>query len=323
MKPAVLTYTLCMPIELTRLCSNACDFCPYPFTAHEPLLPLSKVKRAIGRARRLGACLIDFVSGEAPQAYPELLHTLSYYHCRSFLEYLALAAAPAHRPPDGAPAIPVRLDVGTLKSHEWRLMRKHFPSVRLLLTSLDAGVMLDGALRNSPTQHYEDRLQSIVEAGDAGMPLTSGTMIGIGETSASREKAIKVIAAIARKFGHIQAFQIQAFRPHPATPMGTHPPASLSELLETVGMARRFLPPSVRVQVNALDWREHLGRIVGAGATDLGDLNIQLLTRGKQILDMELALLFEPLEKAGYPLRCRRPRLLLAGAPARTSKTAA
>ena len=323
MRPAILTYTLCMPIELTRLCSNACDFCPYPFTAHDPLMPLSKVKRAIGRARRLGACLIDLVSGEVPQAYPELLHTLSYYHCRNFLEYLTLAASSAHFPPNGAAVIPVRLDVGTLKSHEWRLMRRHFPSVRLLLTSLDADVVLNGALRNSPTQHYEDRLQSIVEAGDAGMPLTSGTMVGIDESSASREKVIKVIAAIARKFGHIQAFQIQAFRPHPATPMGAHPPTSLAVLLETVGMARRFLPPSVRVQVNALDWREHLGKVVEAGATDLGDLNIQLLTREKRALDMELSLLLEPLEKAGYSLRRRRPRLLLAGASGRTTKTAA
>jgi 7,8-didemethyl-8-hydroxy-5-deazariboflavin synthase CofG subunit len=199
------------------------------------------------------------------------------------------------------------------------LLQPHFLGAKLLLTTVDNTVAQEGALSKAPTHAPEYRLQSIIDVGDAGIPLTTGIMIGIGESRESRGKAIRVLAQVASRYGHIRSVLIQAFRPHPATPMAHHKPASLEEMLETVALARRHLPPFVRVQINALDWGGHLPELVRAGADDLGDLSLKVLSSRGRDPQMELALLLEPLKAKGYAWRIRSmpagPGAVAAGVP--------
>jgi FO synthase len=304
MASGFLTYSLSVPIELTRLCASACEFCPYPFTRREPLLSQRKVEKAIAEAERLGATALDFTAGDRAGDMPEIIRACHYYGYASFRDYLIDAAQLAHEPYGRRP-LPARLDVGPLEPTDWRILRRHFLCARLLLTCVDPSVSDNGALKKASTQRPVDRLQSIIEAGKAGMPLTTGVMVGIGESVASRHKALHVLTQVAGQYGHIQSVAIQAFRPHPATPMASHPPTPLSDVLDCVSLARRLLPPTVRVQINALDWRQHLQTLVEAGANDLGDLHVKLLSQNDRDAKTELSLLFEPLEKQGFVLRGR------------------
>ncbi|NQU45427.1 radical SAM protein, partial [bacterium] len=215
---ATISYSLNLPVELTRLCANACGFCPYPYTAHDPLLPITRIRKAIQRARRLGGTLVEFTCGDEPEVYPEIIQSLQYYGQHDFLSYLINGAKPAHFSPQSTP-LPVRLDIGTRTQKDWTVLARHFSYARLLLTSLDPIVLSSEALAGSRTQIPESRLQSIIDAAQAGLSLTTGTMIGIGESKESREKTMKVLAALCRKTDHVQAVLLQAFRPHPATPM--------------------------------------------------------------------------------------------------------
>jgi 7,8-didemethyl-8-hydroxy-5-deazariboflavin synthase CofG subunit len=224
----------------------------------------------------LGATLIDFTGGENLEESCEIKHALAYYKVHSFLGYLIAASEVASHPENGK-SPPVRLDMGPFGAEGWVLLQPHFLGAKLLLTTVDNTVAQEGALSKAPTHAPEYRLQSIIYAGDAGIPLTTGIMIGIGESRESRGKAIRVLAQVASRYGHIRSVLIQAFRPHPATPMAHHKPASLEEMLETVTLARRHLPPFVRVQINALDWGGHLPELVRAGADDLGDLSLKVL----------------------------------------------
>ena len=76
-------------------------------------------------------------------------------------------------------------------------------------------------------------------------------------------------------------------------------------MADAVEMARHYLPPTVRVQMNALDWRDDLKSLVEAGANDLGDLNLEVLSKNDRDPEMELELLLKPLEVEGYTLRPR------------------
>lgn len=304
MVPPFVTYSLSMPIELTRLCSNRCEFCPYPFTAHAPLLSFRNLKRAIRKAQTMGATMVDFVSGENLEEMPEIKRVLRYYHLHSYMGYLVGAAELAYHPQQGA-SIPARLDVGPLSAEYWELARPHFESAKLLLTTVDPQVLATGSLANAPSQHPEVRLQSIIDAGNTGLPIASGTLIGIGESKAAREKAIRVLAQVAGRYGHIYTILIQAYRPNPATPMADHVPVNFEAMRDCVAYARRAFPPAVRIQINALDWAGHLPELVAAGAGDLGDLNLRVLGGHNRNAAMELDLLLRPLREMGIETRLR------------------
>ncbi len=300
-----LTYGLCYPIELTRLCRSRCAFCPYPFTAREPLLPVREIARHVAEAQRLGATMLDFTSGDGAWSHPETLSKCRYYQKASALEYLADAARQAYDPPQGGP-LPVRLDVGPLSLDDWEVYRECFACARLLMTAVDPLLFAaGGALEHAPTQNLQHRLQSILDAGEAGMPLTTGIMIGIGESREGRDKALRVLGKVARQYGHLQALVIQGFRPHPATPMSAHPPVRAEEMISTVRSARRHLPPSVRIEVNALDWSQRLPELVEAGVSDLGDLNVRVMSKAETNIEMDLSLMLEPLARCGYEIQRR------------------
>jgi FO synthase len=303
MYQGIITYGLNYPIVLTKQCNCRCGFCPWPVLGHAPLLSIRDIEKQIRRAQMLGATMVDFTAGEDIKDIPEIVTALDFYRLRSLSAYLIRAADAAYSPRGSYP-LQVRLDIGPLEGMEWEQYRAHFLCAKLLLTSVEPSVVHHGALANAPTQAPEVRLQSIIDGTKSGVPLTTGIMVGIGESAAGREKAIKALATLVNKYGNIQSVLIQAFRPHPATPMAHHPPTDLSTMLQTAAVARHYIPPTVRVQINALDWPQHLESFIAAGVNDLGDLNLDVLAK-KGNPQQELNLLLDPLIQKGYLLRAR------------------
>ena len=143
----VLTYSLCMPIELTRLCSGACDYCPFPYSPHEGLISFHRLQGAVNKAQLLGASLIDFVAGENLNEIPEIIHSLRYLRLPTLHDYLNRAADMAQKPLEGKP-IPVRLDIGPFPTEDWALLLDHFQGAKLLLTTVDTNVARGGRSKN-------------------------------------------------------------------------------------------------------------------------------------------------------------------------------
>jgi FO synthase len=67
------------------------------------------------------------------------------------------------------------------------------------------------------------RLASIDAAGAAGVPLTSGILIGLGETRAERLEALRALRASHARHGHLQELIIQNFVPKRGTRMQDAP----------------------------------------------------------------------------------------------------
>lgn len=302
---SVLSYSLCQTIEVTRLCENVCPFCPYPYTSHEPLLSLARIRKGMKRGLRLGAVIIELRSGSNPTLYPEILSALKFYHCNDYLDYLNRAAMQLDQVRQNQPVV-CRLNVGPQGEATWKKLELRYHSQSFLLPAPDP-LLKDGLLEQSPTHQFEHRLEKLVELGEANCQVQTGILVGLGERREYLEKGIKILAGAARRYGHIQSVRLQAFRPHQATPFYDQPPTSFEEIGEAVALARRYMPPAIRIQINALDWTDHLVDLAEAGANDLGDLELNVLSKGNQAPEMEVELLLEPLRKKGYTLRFRKP----------------
>jgi FO synthase subunit 1 len=123
----------------------------------------------------------------------------------------------------------------------------------------------------SPGKMPEARLDFIARAGRQRVPLTTGILVGIGESREDRRASLRAIADLHHAYGHIQEVIIQPFDPKPGTPMARSPPPEDRELLQTVALARTILPEDVAVQVppNLVD----PVAFVRAGASDLGGIS--------------------------------------------------
>jgi len=138
------------------------------------------------------------------------------------------------------------------------------------------GLMLEttahvDAHAESPGKKPEARLDFIEQAGRLKVPLTTGILVGIGESWEDRRASLRAIADLHHTFGHIQEVIIQPLDPKPGTPMAEAKRPEDSELLQAVALARAILPEEVAVQVppNLMDPLP----FVQAGASDLGGIS--------------------------------------------------
>ncbi len=99
-----------------------------------------------------------------------------------------------------------------------------------------------------PTSIPSARLAAIDAAGRAGVPFTTGILIGIGETRFERIEALLAIRDLHERHGHIQEVIIQNFRAKPGTRMADAPEPSLEEQVWTIAAARLIFGPKMNIQ---------------------------------------------------------------------------
>jgi FO synthase subunit 1 len=108
-------------------------------------------------------------------------------------------------------------------------------------------------------------------AGKLKIPFTTGLLLGIGETETDREESLQAIAALHKKYGHIQEVIIQNFCPKEGTEMAAYPGAGFEVLRDTLILASGILPEDVSVQIppNLAD----ASQLLSYGVTDLGGVS--------------------------------------------------
>ena len=143
---------------------------------------------------------------------------------------------------------------------------------------------IETSRRNFPnictTHTYDDKLEVIRRARNAGLAVCSGGIIGMGETWEDR-----VDMAFSLYEMEIKSIPINILQPIPGTPFGTLPPLSEEEILRTIAMFR-YINPDAEVRLAAGgNSMEHSGKKVftaGANAAITGDM---LTTSGNNIAD--------------------------------------
>lgn len=270
----VVSYSRKVFIPLTQLCRDVCHYCTF---AHAPrkgeaaYLSIEKVLE-IARAGAAANCKEAlFTLGDKPELrYHAASDALAEMGYDSTLAYLEAAARAVY---DETGLLP-HLNPGLLELDDLRRLRQ---------VSISQGIMLEssserlcergGPHHGSPDKKPAARLETIRLAGEAGVPFTTGILIGIGETRTERIDALLALRELHERYGHIQEIIIQNFRPKAGTLMVNAPIPTLEDHLWTIAAARLIFDPSMNIQAPPNLRPGALRPLVDAGINDWGGVS--------------------------------------------------
>jgi FO synthase len=261
-------------IPLTRLCRDVCHYCTFaraPNAGEPHFLPPEAVLE-IARAGQTAGCKEAlFTLGDQPELrYAAARDALRALGAETTLAYLESSAALVLRENGLLPHLnPGLMDEGWLR--------------RLKAVSVSQGIMLETAAARlskrggphfgSPDKAPAVRLATLEAAGRAGVPFTTGLLIGIGETRAERIEALLAIRDIHERYGHIQEVIIQNFRAKPGTRMADSAEPTLKDHLWTIAIARIVLGPAMNIQAPPNLQPDGLAQLIRAGINDWGGVS--------------------------------------------------
>lgn len=264
-----VTYSPKVFIPLTMLCRDRCGYCTFaqpPARLASPYLDLETVLDIATRGAQVGCHEALFTLGERPELrYPAARSWLDEHGYASTVEYLAVAAALAR---DETGLLP-HANAGALYAEELRLLRGVAPSQGMMVETLNPDLE---AHRNCPDKAPARRLETLESAGEFAIPMTTGILVGIGESVADRIEALEAIAASHRRHGHIQEVIVQNFLPKPGTAMHRADACDADVYADTIAMARIILPPDVHLQAPP-NLSTDFGRLLDAGIDDWGGVS--------------------------------------------------
>jgi FO synthase len=189
-------------IPLTQLCRDSCHYCTFarpPRRGERPYLTPEQVLAVAEAGRTAGCKEALFTLGDQPELrYAAARAALAEMGAQSTLAYLEASAGLVLR----ATGLLPHLNPGVM-SEDW--LR------RLRPVSVSQGIMLEtvaerlaergGPHFGSPDKAPHKRLETIEAAGRAGVPFTTGVLIGIGETRAERIETLLAIRLPTRATG--------------------------------------------------------------------------------------------------------------------------
>jgi FO synthase len=270
----VITHSRKVFIPLTQLCRDVCHYCTFAQTPRrlaKLYLPLEDVLAIAVQGRAQGCREALFTLGDQPeQRYRVAREALRKMGYESTLEYLHAAAKLVLKETGLLP----HLNPGVLSRDDFSRLREVAPSMGLMLESSAARLCQPGGPHHgSPDKDPTVRLQSIRAAGEARVPLTSGILIGIGETREERLQSLLALAECHANHGHIQEVIVQNFVPKRHTKMAAAAIPPFEELLWTVAAARIVLGSEMSIQVPPNLNAGRLHDLVAAGINDWGGVS--------------------------------------------------
>jgi len=269
-----LTYSPKVFIPLTRLCRDTCSYCTFargPGEVEAPFLTIEQVLAIAREGERHGCTEALFTLGDQPErryrAAREALRRLGF---GSTLDYLHTAAAAVLEHTSLLP----HLNPGVLDHAAAERLREVSVSLGLMLESSAARLAERGGPHHAaPDKHPAARIASLEATGAAGVPTTTGILIGIGETRRERVESLLAIRRLHERYGHIQEVIIQNFRAKPRTGMARAEEPELAEHLWSIAVARLVLGPELSLQAPPNLQPAALERLVDAGINDWGGIS--------------------------------------------------
>src|SRR5207237_1182957 len=110
-------------------------------------------------------------------------------------------------------------------------------------------------------------------AGELNVPLTTGILIGVGETREERIDALEAIADLHAAHGHIQEVIVQNFRAKSDTRLAESEEPDLDDLLWTIATARLILGPDMNIQAPPNLSPGVYQKLIDAGLNDWGGIS--------------------------------------------------
>jgi 7,8-didemethyl-8-hydroxy-5-deazariboflavin synthase CofG subunit len=272
-RPDVVTYSRKVFINLVNLCRDTCTYCTYKKEPGDSLLSMMGPQQALAIAeagKRLRCTEALFVTGERPeQKYEQARSWLSALGHSSTVEYIQEMSELVLSKTGLLP----HTNAGSLTKKEMAMLQDTNVSLGVMLETSSERLMGKGMPhQDAPSKNPKVRIKTLESAGELKMPMTTGILVGIGETPDELVDSLFVIRQLHEKYGHIQEVIIQNFAPKPDTGMAQVPPASSEYFLRAVAMAR-IVMPDMNVQVPPNLNPDIFGRYIDAGINDWGGIS--------------------------------------------------
>ena len=269
-----LTYSRKVFIPLTQLCRDVCHYCTFakaPRRLASAYLSADEVL-AIARAGAAVDCKEAlFTLGDRPEArYRAAREALLELGADSTLSYLERMARLVLEQTGLLP----HLNPGVMDGAQLQRLRPVCASMGLMLESAAERLCERGGPHyGSPDKRPAVRLATLRAAGELSIAVTSGLLIGIGETRRERLESLLALRELHEAHGHLQELIVQNFKPKPGTKMAHAAEPALAEQLWTIAAARLLFGPAMSIQAPPNLQPGALTSLVHAGINDWGGVS--------------------------------------------------
>ena len=269
-----VTYSRKVFIPLTHLCRDVCHYCTFarpPRKGERAFMTIDEVVQVAQAGVAAGCKEALFTLGDKPELrYRVAREELQQLGFATTVEYLGAAAKAVFERTGLLP----HLNCGVLTEDEMRALRPVGVSMGLMLESTSARLCeKPNAHWGSPDKRPERRIATLVAAGELAIPMTTGLLVGIGETRRERIETLLAIREVHARFDHIQEVIVQNFRAKPGTRMAEHAEPAHEDFLWTIAVARLVLGAGMSIQAPPNLARGDLDSLLRAGINDWGGVS--------------------------------------------------
>jgi len=266
-----LTYSPKVFLPLTNLCRNVCDYCAFRKRPAESWTQSpDEVRQILVEGARLGCTEALFCLGDTPESlFPSYRALLGSWGFDSTVDYLVWAGELALET-----GLLPHTNAGLLSAGDMERLARVNASLGLMLESVSERLCEPGGPHAAaPDKRPTRRLRMLEEAGQLGIPFTTGVLVGIGETPEELRATLESIAQLHARHGHIQEVIVQNFVAHPGTPMASAPSATMEQLTTAIRLTRELMPDEVSVQAPPNLNPGTVQELVEAGINDFGGIS--------------------------------------------------
>jgi len=272
-RPGAVTYSRKVFINLVNLCRDTCTYCTYKKEPGDQLLSMinpSQVLAIAEAGKKLRCTEALFVTGERPeQKYEQARSWLRTLGQSSTVEYIREMSEIVLSKTGLLP----HTNAGSMTKKEMAMLQDTNVSLGVMLETASERLMGKGMPHeDAPSKNPKVRMKTLESAGELRMPMTTGVLVGIGETPDELVDSLFAIKQLYEKYGHIQEVIIQNFAPKQDTGMAQAPPAQSEYFLRAVAMARMVMP-DMNIQVPPNLNPDIFGRYIDAGINDWGGIS--------------------------------------------------
>ena len=306
-KKETVTFSKKVFFNIVNLCKDTCTYCTYkaePEDAKLSLMSKQQILELLQLAKKYKCVEALFVTGEKPeQKYPEAREWLKKNGFKSTVEYLIHASELALEL-----GLFPHTNAGNLNFDEMRELKK---------TNVSMGIMLENVsdrLTERGMPHYlaaskrpKTRLSILENSGKLKIPMTTGILVGIGETIEEIIDSIFAIKQLHQKYGNIQEVILQNFQPKQDTIMKNNPSAD-ENYFKTIVALSRIIMPEMNIQIPPNLSPKSYQSFLSIGINDWG--GISPLTPdfvNPEFSWPEINKVDENSKNAGFDLKCRFP----------------
>ncbi len=247
-KSNTITFSKKAFFNLVNLCRDFCSYCTYKAEPGELKLSLmskKNIQELAALAKKYHCTEALFVTGERPEEkYSQAREWLKENGFAGTAEYLVHASEIALE----AGLFP-HTNAGNLRKSEINSLKK---------TNVSIGLMLENSSQRltekkmphhlAPSKDPKARLEVLENAGELAMPMTTGVLVGIGETPYEIIDSLFAIKELHERFGHIQEIILQNFQPKQDTIMRNAPSAE-ENYFKTMVAISRIIMPKMNIQI--------------------------------------------------------------------------